>query len=66
MHSYHVLVSMPDGSQGHHCDLYPHGAAATLRVAALFPDATKINVRRLTTVLLRQPVARPAQGEPTA
>lgn len=52
---YHVTITMGDGSQGKHCDLYPHGAAAALRASELFPDAAKIDVRRLTTVLLRGP-----------
>ena len=56
MHSYHVTVIMADGSKGgQHCDLYPHGAAAALRAASLFPDAAKLNVKRLATVLLRGP-----------
>ena len=53
MHSYHITITMPDASQGVHVDLYPHGAAAALRAAFLFPDAAKITVLRLTTVLLR-------------
>ncbi|WP_206779314.1 hypothetical protein [Acidovorax sp. GW101-3H11] len=44
---------MTDASQGVHVGLYQHGAAAALRAAGLFPDATKISVRRLSTVLLR-------------
>ncbi|OGT57893.1 MAG: hypothetical protein A3E01_05315 [Gammaproteobacteria bacterium RIFCSPHIGHO2_12_FULL_63_22] len=53
MHSYHITITMPDGSQGCHCDLFPHGAAAALCVADLFPQACRIDVLRLTTVLLR-------------
>ena len=53
MRSYHITITMPDASQGVHVDLYPHGAAAALRAACLFPDAAKISVLRLTTVLLR-------------
>lgn len=55
MHSYHVTIIMADGSKGQHCGLYPHGAAAALRAAGLFPDAAKLNVKRLATVLLRCP-----------
>lgn len=39
MHSYHITITMPDGSEGVHVNLYPHGAAAALRAAILFPDA---------------------------
>ncbi len=53
MRSYHVLITMADGSQGRHCDLYHDGAAAAMRAIELFPDACKIDVLRLTTVLLR-------------
>lgn len=53
MRSYHITITMPDASQGVHVGLYPHGAAAALRAACLFPDAAKISVLRLTTVLLR-------------
>ena len=53
MRSYHITITMLDSSQGVHVDLYPHGAAAALRAAFLFPDAAKITVLRLTTVLLR-------------
>ncbi len=53
MHSYHITITMPDASRGAHVGLYPHGAAAALRAASLFPDAAKISVKRLTTVLLR-------------
>lgn len=53
MHSYHVTAIMADGSKGgQHCGLYPHGAAAALRAAGLFPNAAKLNVKRLATVLL--------------
>ena len=67
MHSYHVLITMPDGSKGRHCDLYPHGAAAAERAVELFPGADKIDVRRLSSVLLR-PVAgsRQQRQEPAA
>ena len=58
MHSYHVLITMADGSQGRHCDLYHDGAAAAERAMALFPDARKIDVLRLSTVLLRLPDVR--------
>ena len=53
MHSYHITITMPDGSEGVHVNLYPHGAAAALRAAILFPDAAKISVVRLSTKLLR-------------
>lgn len=53
MHSYHITITMPDGSEGVHVNLYPHGAAAALRAAILFPDAAKISVLRLSTKLLR-------------
>lgn len=62
MHSYHVTIIMADGSQGRHCGLYPHGAAAALRAAGLFPNAAKLNVKRLATVLLRGP-RRPNRQE---
>ncbi len=64
MRSYHVTITMPDGSQGRHCDLYPHGAAAALRAADLFPDAAKLDVKRLSTVLLRS--ARQPHGKESA
>ena len=53
MHSYHITITMPDGSEGVHVNLYTHGAAAALRAAILFPDAAKISVLRLSTQLLR-------------
>lgn len=53
MFSYHVTITMGDGSQGQHCDLYPHGAAAAMRAVELFPDAAKIDVLRLSTALCR-------------
>ena len=53
MHSYHITITMPDGSEGVHVNLYRHGAAAALRAAILFPDAAKISVLRLSTKLLR-------------
>ena len=55
MHSYHITITMTDASQGVHVGFYQHGAAAALRAAGLFPDAAKIDVRRLSTVLLRGP-----------
>ena len=59
MHSYHITITMADGSQGEHCDLYPDGATAGLRAIELFPNAHKIDVLRLSTVLLlRSPGAR--------
>ena len=62
MRSYHLLITLADGSQVRHCDLYHDGAAAALRAIDLFPDACKVNVLRLTTVLLRLPDVRyPAQ-----
>lgn len=53
MRSYHVTITMRDGSTGTHCDRYPDGAAAARRATDLFPDAAKINVLRLTTLLAR-------------
>lgn len=53
MRSYHITATMSDGSQGTHCDLYKHGAAAAEGAAALFPDAASICVLRLSTALLR-------------
>lgn len=55
MHSYHVTIHMPDGSHGVHCALYPHGGAAAERAIELFPDAARIEVMRLATVLLHGP-----------
>ncbi|SDM56703.1 hypothetical protein SAMN05428957_10862 [Oryzisolibacter propanilivorax] len=46
---------MPDGSHGVHCALYPHGGAAAERAIVLFPDAARIEVMRLATVLLHGP-----------
>ncbi|MBD9395753.1 hypothetical protein [Acidovorax sp. ACV01] len=57
MFPYHITITMGDGSQGKHCDLYPHGAAAAARAADLFPDAAKIDVLRLSTALRRGPRA---------
>jgi hypothetical protein len=51
MHSYHVTIVMPDGSRGRHIGLYRDCAAAALRAIDLFPDAARIVVLRLTTVL---------------
>ena len=67
MHSYHVLIDLGDGTHARHCDLYPHGAAAALRVSDLYPQAVKIDVLRLTTVLLvlpdvRYPAVHPIGG----
>lgn len=64
MYSYHITFTMDDGSQGNHCDLYPDGAAAAERAIELFPDACKIDVLRLSTVLLRQPGAHPHRPAP--
>jgi len=55
MHSYHITITMPDASEGVHVAFYPHGAAAALGAACLFPDAAKIRVLRLSTALLRGP-----------
>lgn len=55
MRSYHITITMSDGSEGIHCGLFQHGAAAALRAAGLFPDACKLKVLRLSTVLLRCP-----------
>lgn len=55
MRSYHITITMPDGSEGVHVSLYHDGAAAALRAASLFPDAAKITVLRLSTKLLRSP-----------
>lgn len=53
MHSYHITITMPDGSQCVHVSMYHDGAAAALRAANMFPDAAKITVLRLSTKLLR-------------
>lgn len=53
MYSYHITITMPNAHQGVHVGLYPHAAAAAMRAASLFPDAAKISVLRLLTVLLR-------------
>ena len=66
MHSYHITCTRDDGSQGEHCDLYPDGADAGLRAIELFPDAYKINVLRLSTVLLRRPGAEAHPPAPTS
>lgn len=55
MHRYHVIITMSDRSQGEHCDLYPHGAAAAQRAIELFPDADRIDVLRQATALQRLP-----------
>lgn len=55
MFPYHVTITMGDGSQGKHCDLYHDGAAAAMRAAELFPEAAKIDVLRLSTALCRGP-----------
>ena len=64
MRSYHVLIDLGDGTQVRHCDLYPHGAAAALHVADLYPQAVKIDVLRLTTALLRLPAVRYPTQQP--
>lgn len=64
MHIYHVLIDLGDGTHARHCDLHPNGAAAALRVAELYPQAVKIDVLRLTTVLLRLPDVRYAARQP--
>lgn len=39
-----VTITMPDGSKGHHKDVYPDTVAATERALELFPQARKIDV----------------------
>lgn len=51
MHSYHVTITMGDGSTGRHVGLYRDGAAAADRAIGLFPGAARIRIRLLTTVL---------------
>lgn len=51
MHSYHVTIFMADGSRGVHVGLYHDSAAASSFAIDAFPDATRIAVMRLTTVL---------------
>jgi hypothetical protein len=61
MHHYHITITMPDSSQGTHEGLYPHGAAAAMRAEALFPDAARLEVLRLSTVLQRQQLCEQQQ-----
>lgn len=47
MRSYLVTITMPDGSQGEHHGLYPHGFDAVIAAIDLFPLARRVSARRV-------------------
>jgi hypothetical protein len=52
MRSYHVNIVMPDGSHCCHVGLYRTAGDAATYAINTFPEAARIVVLRLTTVLL--------------
>lgn len=50
-HSYHITIHMADGSTRTHVDLYPDSAAAASDVVQRIPTATRLDIKRTTTVL---------------
>jgi hypothetical protein len=47
MRSYLVTITMPDGSQGEHHGIYPHGIDAVIAAIGLYPTARRISARRV-------------------
>lgn len=49
--SYHITINMADGSKRTHVNLYRDSAAAASDAAQRFPAATRLDIKRTTTVL---------------
>lgn len=62
MRAYHVTITMPDGSKGLHLGRYHDSASAADRATALFPEASSIDVLRLSSLLAG--ARRPARAAP--
>ena len=45
-YAFIVQITMPDGSKGRHCGLYPSGFDPVIYALDAFPDAKRISARR--------------------
>lgn len=54
MHKYAVTITMCDGSKGRHLGEYRDQSGAASRASDLFPEASRLDVLRASTVARRE------------